>query len=63
MVPCAFDILYLLHWIYELHTNHVCLMQKYSVDLHPKQEDAQIPLSTLDVEVFDTTSVKGTRYS
>ncbi|XP_050971579.1 uncharacterized protein si:dkey-27h10.2 isoform X2 [Labeo rohita] len=32
--------------------------RKYSVDLHPKQEDAQIPLSTVDVEVFDTTSVK-----
>ncbi len=38
-------------------------MQKYSVDLNPKQEDAQIPLSTVDVEVFDTTSVKGTRDS
>ncbi|XP_016089848.1 uncharacterized protein [Sinocyclocheilus grahami] len=32
--------------------------RKYSVELHPKQEDAQIPLSTVDVEVFDTTSVK-----
>ncbi|XP_016389844.1 uncharacterized protein LOC107725183 [Sinocyclocheilus rhinocerous] len=32
--------------------------RKYSVDYHPKQEDAQIPLSTVDVEVFDTTSVK-----
>ncbi len=38
-------------------------MQKYSVDLNPKREDAQIPLSTVDVEVFDTTSVKGTRDS
>ncbi|KTG06433.1 hypothetical protein cypCar_00014482 [Cyprinus carpio] len=32
--------------------------RKYSVDLHPKHEDAQIPLSTVDAEVFDTTSVK-----
>ncbi|KAK2908983.1 hypothetical protein Q8A67_004820 [Cirrhinus molitorella] len=32
--------------------------RKYSVDLHPKQEDAHIPLSAVDVEVFDTTSVK-----
>ncbi|XP_016402032.1 uncharacterized protein LOC107734559 [Sinocyclocheilus rhinocerous] len=40
---------------------YCCLQKnsrKYSVDLHPKQEDAQIPLSTVDVEVFDTTSVK-----
>lgn len=28
------------------------------MDLHPKHEDAQIPLSTVDAEVFDTTSVK-----
>lgn len=32
--------------------------RKYSVELHPKHEDAQIPLSTVDAEVFDTTSVK-----
>nr|XP_021329590.1 uncharacterized protein si:dkey-27h10.2 isoform X1 [Danio rerio] len=32
--------------------------RKYSVDLHPKKEDAQIPLSTVDAEVFDTTSEK-----
>ncbi|XP_043104575.1 uncharacterized protein si:dkey-27h10.2 isoform X2 [Puntigrus tetrazona] len=40
---------------------YCCLKKKsrrYSVDLHPKQEDAQIPLSTVDIEVFDTTSVK-----
>ncbi|XP_042613967.1 uncharacterized protein LOC122145280 isoform X1 [Cyprinus carpio] len=39
---------------------YCCLQKnsrKYSVDLHPKQ-DAQIPLSTMDIEVFDTTSVK-----
>ncbi|KAK9981139.1 hypothetical protein ABG768_000703 [Culter alburnus] len=39
-----------------------CCLQKnsrrYSVDLHPKQEDAHIPLSTVDAEVFDTTSDK-----
>ncbi|KAG1937788.1 hypothetical protein F2P79_018006 [Pimephales promelas] len=37
---------------------YCCLQKKsrkFSVDLHPKQEDAQIPLSTVDVEVFDTT--------
>ncbi|XP_067297475.1 uncharacterized protein si:dkey-27h10.2 [Pseudorasbora parva] len=40
---------------------YCCLQKKsrrYSVDLHPKQEDAHIPLSTVDAEVFDTTSVK-----
>ncbi|KAF4118628.1 uncharacterized protein si:dkey-27h10.2 [Onychostoma macrolepis] len=37
---------------------HKTKSRKYSVDLHPKQEDVQIPLSTVDVEVFDTTSVK-----
>lgn len=35
-------------------------MQRYSVDLHPKKEEAQIPLSTVDGEVFDSTPVKGT---
>ncbi|XP_057188467.1 uncharacterized protein si:dkey-27h10.2 isoform X5 [Triplophysa rosa] len=39
-----------------------CCLQKnsrrYSVDLHPKKEEAQIPLSTVDGEVFDSTSVK-----
>ncbi|XP_056329276.1 mucin-2 isoform X2 [Danio aesculapii] len=40
---------------------YCCLQKnsrKYSVDLHPKKEDAQIPLSTVDAEVFDTTSEK-----
>ncbi|XP_051749846.1 uncharacterized protein si:dkey-27h10.2 isoform X6 [Ctenopharyngodon idella] len=40
---------------------YCCLQKKsrrYSVDLHPKQEDAHIPLSTVDAEVFDTTSEK-----
>ncbi|XP_051558958.1 uncharacterized protein LOC127443927 [Myxocyprinus asiaticus] len=37
-----------------LHKN----TRRYSVDLHSKQEDAQIPLSTVDGEVFDSTSVK-----
>ncbi|XP_065151956.1 uncharacterized protein [Paramisgurnus dabryanus] len=39
-----------------------CCFQKntrrYSMDLHPKQEDAQVPLSAIDGEVFDSTSVK-----
>ncbi|XP_055061107.2 uncharacterized protein [Misgurnus anguillicaudatus] len=39
-----------------------CCFQKntrrYSMDLHPKQEDAQVPLSAIDPEVFDSTSVK-----
>ncbi|XP_026136863.1 uncharacterized protein LOC113114234 [Carassius auratus] len=39
---------------------YCCLQKnsrKYAVDLHPKQ-DAQIPLSTVDIDVIDTTSVK-----
>ncbi|XP_059407572.1 uncharacterized protein LOC132141945 [Carassius carassius] len=39
---------------------YCCLQKnsrKYAVDLHPKQ-DAQIPLSTVDIDVLDTTSVK-----
>ncbi|KAA0722211.1 hypothetical protein E1301_Tti019771 [Triplophysa tibetana] len=31
---------------------------RYSVDLHSKKEEAQIPLSTVDGEVFDSTSAK-----
>lgn len=43
-----------------MHIDYDCVMQRYSVDFHPKKEDAQIPLSTVDAEVFDSTSVKGT---
>ncbi|KAI7811488.1 hypothetical protein IRJ41_019684, partial [Triplophysa rosa] len=42
-------------------TAYCCLQKnsrRYSVDLHPKKEEAQIPLSTVDGEVFDSTSVK-----
>ncbi|XP_056595708.1 uncharacterized protein si:dkey-27h10.2 isoform X2 [Triplophysa dalaica] len=42
-------------------TAFCCLQKKsrrYSVDLHPKKEEAQIPLSTVDGEVFDSTPVK-----
>ncbi|TRY54792.1 hypothetical protein DNTS_001763 [Danionella cerebrum] len=41
---------------------YFCLQKKsrrYSVDLHPKQDEAQIPLSAVEAEVFDTTSEKG----
>ncbi|XP_051993018.1 uncharacterized protein LOC127651287 isoform X2 [Xyrauchen texanus] len=40
---------------------YFCLQKntrRYFLDLHPKQEDAQIPLSIVDGDVFDSTSVK-----